>query len=519
MVRPFNFGDVTLDVSAGREISRAVPASDDPFRIVLLGDFSGRSRASGQTATGFANRRPVPVDRDNFDEVFTKIGAEIRLPLDNLSEPLHLQFTRLDDFHPDRIFQDAGMFRRLRELRARLQDPATFPAAAQELGLIAESHAPSAPSAAKTTAVAPSVSRLASGSLLDEMIEQSEVRAPEARPSRAPDEVREFARRVAEPLSVAAPDPRQAQIIATIDRAIGAQMRALLHTPDFQALEAAWRAVFLLVRRIETNSQLKLYLVDVSKEELFADLSSSTDLRSTNIYRLLVEGTVGTPGAEPWAVIAGNYTFGPGRGDAEVLGRIAKIARAAGAPFIAAASPRLLGCGSFASTPQPREWKLPQNAEDAAVWTALRRLPEASAIGLALPRFLLRLPYGRKTAPVESFDFEEMPDSPPHEDYLWGNPAFACVLLLAQSFSEDEWEMRPGSISEIDGLPLHVYEQGGESELKPCAEALMTENAANRMLENGLMPLASLKGRDAVRLARFQSIAEPLRGLAGPWSR
>jgi type VI secretion system protein ImpC len=130
---------------------------------------------------------------------------------------------------------------------------------------------------------------------------------------------------------------------------------------------------------------------------------------------------------------------------------------------------------------------------------------------------LLRLPYGAATDPVESFSFEEMPDTPEHEDYLWGNPAFACALLLAQSFSDSGWQMRPGEHSEINGLPLHAYKQNGDSELKPCAEALLTERAAGKILENGLMPLVWLKSQDSVRLLRFQSVAKPLRALAGRW--
>jgi len=217
-------------------------------------------------------------------------------------------------------------------------------------------------------------------------------------------------------------------------------------------------------------------------------------------------------------VIAGNYTFGAGREDAELLARLAKVATAAGAALVAGASPRVLGLESFATTPEARDWRGLHNADAAEVWTALRALPEAKSVGLALPRFLLRLPYGRETAPVEAFDFEEMPDGPSHEDYLWGNPAFACALLLAQSFAEYGWEMGSNLISEIDGLPLHAYEYNGESGLQPCAEALMTEDLAERILENGLMPLASLKGRDAVRLVRFQSVAEPLSRLIGRWS-
>jgi type VI secretion system protein ImpC len=294
-------------------------------------------------------------------------------------------------------------------------------------------------------------------------------------------------------------------------------MRALLHAPDFQAMEAAWRAVFLLVRRLDTGTQLKVYLIDISKPELAADLDRSEDTGSSGISRQLVDQSTGTPGGEPWALIVGNYTFGPTQADAEILARLAKIASRAKAPFIAAASPLAVGCESFAGTPYPEDWTWKAKADDREAWAALRVMPDAAYLGLALPRFALRLPYGASTDPVESFNFEEMTDSPVHEDYLWGNPAFACALLLAQSFSDSGWEMRPGEHSEIDRLPLHVYTQDGGSELKSCAEALVTERAAEKILEAGLMPLVWLKSQDTVRLLRFQSVAKPLRALAGRW--
>lgn len=512
MSRPFDFGEIKL--TATGDASSVLRSESAPFHIAVLGDLSGRP-SRGRVGTSFADCGTLLVDCDNIDAVLAKIGPEVSLPIGG-STSSRLRFSELDDFHPDRLFDRAEIFRRLREVRLRLHDPATFVAAAEELGVRLE------PQAAPKTSAPPAspgvvASSLSHGALLDEIVEQAEGRELGGRPSRAPDVLQDFVRRVAEPHLVAASDLRQVELIGVIDRALSAQMRALLHVPAFQALEAAWRALFFLVRRVETGSQLKLHLIDLSKDELAADLMSSQDLRAVGAYKLLVEETVGTPCAERWALIIGNYTFSPRREDADLLGRLAKIARAAGAPFIAAASPRLLGCSSIAETPQPRDWRLTPDADAAAAWEALRRLPEASAIGLALPRFLLRLPYGKKTDAIESFDFEEIPESAEHEDYLWGNPAFACAALLAQSFSECGWEMRPGTHAQIDGLPLHVYEQDGESGLKPCAEAVLTNDAADRILEEGLMPLVSLKGRDAVRVVRFQSIAEPLRVLAGRW--
>ena len=174
----------------------------------------------------------------------------------------------------------------------------------------------------------------------------------------------------------------------------------------------------------------------------------------------------------------------------------------------------MLGCGSFAETLEPRRWH-PATADS---WHALRRLPQATWLGLALPRFLLRLPYGKETGATEDFAFEEFGPAPRHEHYLWANAGLACAYLLGEAFSESGWDLRPGEVSEISGLPMHTYRTDGESYLKPCAEALLSEHAAEAILDQGLMPLVSIKGSDAVRLIRFQSIAEPARALSGRWS-
>ena len=502
---PFDFGEIKIAVD--ENTSQARPLPETPFRVLLLGDFSG----SGNK-TPLPSRKPVQVDRDNFDAVLAAFHPELQLRLGD-EELVTVQFSDLDDFHPDHLLERVDMFRKLREMRARLANPSTFADAAAEFGLRGPAAKPR--EAAKPTT--PQASPLALGSLLDDMIEQTEARAQTRPPAET--DLQKFVRRVTEPYLISAADPQQSEILGLIDRALSAQTRALLHVPDFQALEAAWRAVFLLVRRIDTDEMLKLYLVDLSKDELLSDLNSSAGLRSTSTHRLLAGDTIDSFGGEPWAAIVGNYTFSATRGDAESLGRLAKIAHAAGAPFLAAASPALLGCKSFSATPNARDWTAPADNESASAWTALRSLPEANAVGLAIPRFLLRLPYGKETDQIESFPFEEMPAEPEHDDYLWGNPAFVCALLLAQSFIESGWDLRPGQRTELDRLPVHIYQHEGASELKPCAEALMTIDTANQIMESGLMPLASIKGKDEVRLVRFQSIAQPLSALAGRWIR
>jgi type VI secretion system protein ImpC len=210
----------------------------------------------------------------------------------------------------------------------------------------------------------------------------------------------------------------------------------------------------------------------------------------------------------------GAYTFGGEPDDATLLGRLAGLGRAAGAAVLAGGHPRLVGARSSAGLAESDSWAPPSDPG----WAALRRSDAAHWLGLVLPRFLGRLPYGADTDPCDAFDFEETEGEPAHDDYLWTNPALAAALLLGQAFTDEGWSMRPGRHLDISGLPLHLYRSGPETLAKPCAEVLFTERAAARVMERGVMPLASMKDSDAVRLVRFQSVADPPSALRGAWS-
>jgi type VI secretion system protein ImpC len=506
MSNRFDFGGVNLRASEESAVAR--PTSETPFCIAILGDFSGRANRGLAEPKTIGERPSYLVDRDNFDEVLSKLHPELHLPTGD-KIPLVFRFSELEDFHPDRLFENEA-FRKLKGLRERVQDSSAFADVAEELGLRSAS---SARENESPRVSAPSPVRLASGSLLDELIEQTESRVA-LESTRKTDEVHQFARELAAKYSVSSPDPRQPDVVAAVDRAISDAMRVILHHSDFQALEAIWRSTFLLVRQIETGPQLKIYLIDISKQELAADLKASEDHRKSGIFRLLVEKAIDTPGADPWTVVVGNFSFGSESEDTELLAKLAAIAQRAGAAFLGEADPSLLGCASLEAAPHPRDWN---ESTVPNPWKQVRLRPESGSVALALPRFLLRLPYGRETSPLESFEFEEFSGLPLHNGYLWGNPAFAVGMLLGQSFNEAGWGLRLGSLSQVENLPLHTYRADGGSHLKPCAEVLLTEEAVERILDCGLIPLVSYKGRDSVRVGRFQSIAEPQRPLAGRW--
>jgi type VI secretion system protein ImpC len=311
-------------------------------------------------------------------------------------------------------------------------------------------------------------------SLLDSMMEEAEP-SPTPRPAAVKRGLEGVVESIVSKYAVPAEDPAIARKLAESDAEAGDCMRAILHNARFQALEAAWRALYGLVREVETGEQLRIYLVNVGKAELLAGLADG------RAERLL------TDPERSWSVVAGNYTFGQSAPDAKILAKLGKVMARAGAPFLAEADP----------------------GNGGAEWNELRQMSEAQWIGLAMPRLLLRLPYGKQTVTTERFEFEEMPGKPEHGHYLWGNPAFACAQLLAEGFSQG----RVGANLEISGLPLHVY----DGEAKPCAEVLVTERDMDWILEEGYIPLASVKGRDSVRLVRFQSIAKPAARLAGRW--
>jgi type VI secretion system protein ImpC len=473
---------------------------DTPFRIALLGDFAGRAnRGAIETGRALAGRRPVRVDRDDVDEVLARLSPELVLPVGATGEPSAVRFSELDDFHPDRLYDRLPRFRALRDARER----ASVSAAAGEPGR-------QSGRASGSRAAAPGAG------LLDQIL--GDVPPPPGaaaavrsgtEPARMipADPLTDFIRRAVAPHVVTERAPANPDLVAGVDQTIGAELRAVLHDPDFQAVEAAWRTVDFLVHRLETDDTLQIYLVDVAKPELAGDLAGNIDPASSGSYRLFLESSTG-PGAAPWTVLVGLYNFGARADDIGLLERLAALARAVGAPFVAGADPQLVGCPSFGSAPDPDDW----SRADLPEWEALRRSENAPYVGLAAPRFILRLPYGgRDGDPCEVPQFEELSSPAAHEEYLWGNSAALCALLLGEAFTADRWALRPGL--DVPGLPLHLIRAGGEITSKPCAEAVLSARAVERIVEHGVMAVQSQKDGDAVRLYRFQSVANPLTAL------
>jgi type VI secretion system protein ImpC len=480
----------------------ARPQADAPFCILVAGDFSGRGlRSKGGAAVDLTSRRPIHVDRDDLDQVMEQLAPGVEIPLDQEGLLSPIRFRAMDDFLPDRLYERLPVFRALRDLRWRAFQPGGLEPVIKELR--GEAPPPGGgPASAERL--------LSGGSLLDQVVSGAE--AEEGAEPGVQDELRTFVRKVVAPHLLPKSDPKQAELLARVDAVISEQLRVILHHARFQAVEALWRSVFLMTRQLETGTDLRLYLLDLSRAEL-DDAVAGDDPGRSALYRLLANHPPAGDGQ--WTIIAGEYDFGPEPTDIQVLHAAAGVAASLGAVWLSAARPQMVGCAEgFHAAPDPVTWA----RDPAPAWHAFRQTRRARSVGLVAPRFLARLPYGEEGEPCERLKFEELEEPASHQAFLWGNGAAIAALLLGQSFAAAGWDMRPGTHAQVDGLPFYLLRDAGESTMQPCAEALLTERALARIAEHGVMPLASIRDEAAVRLAWFQSAASPAAPLAGRWT-
>ena len=498
--------DIGLEAEFTFERDLGGVIDEPPFRILMLGDWSGGADSV------LAGRRPVEIDRDNFDEVVDRLKPRAELDFEDGST-LTLEFASLDDFHPDEIFRRVPLCSELRDLRKRLRNSDSFNGAAREarqmFGIAASLPEPTPEQ---------QVEENSGDNLLDAILAQPTGGA--AAPKRGVSgELGGLIRELVRPHLLNVNEDEQATLIAAVDSATSQLMRSIIHHRRFQELEAAWRGLFFQVRRTETAGDLKICILDISKDELAEDLKSAGDLSETVLYRVLVRDAIETPGGEPWAFVGGNYAFSPVVEDVAALMRISKICAAAGAPFVAHMRPDVLGVHSRAEHPDSDEWNTNGDTDAAKLWNALRTQAESQYLGMTVPRFLCRLPYGAETDPLENFEFEEFDGEPFHDGYCWSNACFVSALLHARSFSNYGWsEMGRSLEQDVDGLPVHMYKSNGETIYTPCAEVQMTDKGVNKLMEFGLTPLVSYRAMDKIKTARHQSVADPVTGLRGRWN-
>jgi type VI secretion system protein ImpC len=304
-------------------------------------------------------------------------------------------------------------------------------------------------------------------------------------------------------------------IVAEIDKKLTEQVNLILHHPDFQQLESAWRGLHYLVNNTETDEMLKIRVMNISKKEVHKTLRKfkGTAWDQSPIFKKIYAEEFGQFGGEPYGSLVADYYFDHSPPDVELLGEMSKIAAAAHAPLITSANPSLFQMDSWSELANPRDLTKIFQTPEYAAWRSLRESEDSKYVGLAMPRFLGRLPYGAKTDPVEEFAFEEDTEGADSNKYNWVNAAYAMAVNINRSFKEYGWCSRIRGIESggaVEGLPSHTFptDDGGVDQKCPT-EIAIEDRREGELAKNGMMPLLHKKNSDIAAFMGAQSLHKP----------
>jgi type VI secretion system protein ImpC len=471
------------------------------FRIAILSDFSGRAnRGELDSADDIARRKPTKVDFDSLDEVLEAMSPRLRLPIAGGRSAVELEFSEVDDFGADRLLSEIPLLDEVQGIRRRIERSID-----KAVTSIRDWSAATVPPAdgrqlSRGTEIPPAQALEEFASL--------QGRATAADVEEEPDSGK-LLEAICAPFLVGPASekkPSQPRLLAAAAECLHAAMRMILHHPDFQALEGAWRELDWLLRRVDQES-VQLVLFDLSAEEFAADLARADDLTETGLYRLLVEKMQEGSRPQPLTVVLGRYEFDYSPAHAALLGRMGKICERLNAPFLSSISLRLLQA----------DFKL-KDDDRLAAWNDMRALPSAAFLGLGLPAFLLRMPYGSKGRSTEKFEFEEVDRGNVRGSLLWGNPATFCTALLTGGYlKEAKWEFDPNTHRVLDKLPLYIGRDDDDEPLAIATEAQLSLSVAKTVGRLGLIPLLAVKDRDSVQVSQLRSLAAADARLRGAW--
>jgi type VI secretion system protein ImpC len=348
-------------------------------------------------------------------------------------------------------------------------------------------------------------------SLLDKIIADGRMARDEEQHELARDLIGEFVDQVVTGSMKVSKDT-QAMVnarIGQIDALISRQLNEIMHHADFQRLEASWRGLHYFVHQSETSTMLKIRVMNVSKRDLFKDMERAVEFDQSALFKKVYEEEYGTFGGSPIGALVGDYEFTRHPQDMALLEKISNVAAAAHAPFVTAASAQLFNWDDFTEMSGPRDLSKIFETPEYVKWRSFRDSEDSRYVGLCVPHILMRLPYGRDTAPTESFNFEEDVDGTDHSKYLWGNAAYAFACRLTDAFARYNWcaairGVEGGGL--VQGLPSHTFKTDeGDVALKCPTELAITDRREKELSDLGFIPLCHCKGTDYAAFFAAQS--------------
>lgn len=369
---------------------------------------------------------------------------------------------------------------------------------------------------AVNTAPAPAAGQQLETGLLDQIVAQSKVAKSTTEHERAKDIIAELVQEVMKGSVVVSPnlcatlDSRVAQL----DALISEQLSAVMHAPEFQQLESSWRGLHYLCKQTSTSPMLKIKVFNTNKKELVRDFQTAIDFDQSALFKKVYEEEFGTFGGAPFAAIVGDFEIGRQPTDMYLIEQMSHVAAAAHAPFIAGASPELLGLEMFTDLGKPRDMAKIFDTVEYAKWKSFRESEDSRYVGLTLPHFLGRLPYNPKDGTaVEGFNYVEDVNGTDHSKYLWVNAAYAFGARLTNAFELYGWcaairGVEGGGL--VEDLPTHTFKtDDGEIALKCPTEIAITDRREKELSDLGFIPLVHCKNTDYAAFFAAQSVQKP----------
>lgn len=300
--------------------------------------------------------------------------------------------------------------------------------------------------------------------------------------------------------------------IAALDTQISRQLDAIMHHPDFQRVESTWRGVKSLIDQTDFRQNVRIELLDISKDHLIQDFEDVPEIAQSGLYQHTYTQEYDTPGGEPIAAAISNYEFGRGPQDIALLRNISKVAAAAHMPFIGAVGAAFFGKQSMEEVAAIKDIGNYFDRAEYIKWKSFRDSDDSRYIGLLMPRVLGRLPYGPDTIPVRSFNYVESVKGPDHEKYLWTNASFAFAANMVKSFITNGWCVQirgPQSGGAVTDLPIHLYDLGTGNQVKIPSEVMIPETREFEFANLGFIPLSYYKNRDYACFFSANSTQKP----------
>jgi type VI secretion system protein ImpC len=352
-------------------------------------------------------------------------------------------------------------------------------------------------------------------SLLDQIVDKGRFGMEAPARERGKDLIKRFVSEVLEGAITVSADTESMinARIAQLDTLVSKQLNEIMHAPEFQRLESTWRGLKYLLSQSETGTHLKLKVLNVTKKDLLKDLQKAPEFDQSALFKKVYEEEFGVFGGSPFGALLGDFEFGKSGQDIELLEKVSQVAAAAHAPFLTAASADMFNLEHYTQLDAPRDLAKIFDTTEYAKWKAFRDSEDSRYVALTAPRMLLREPYGSETVPIEAFNYEEEVDGTNHDNYLWGNAAWALGARVTQAFAQHGWcatirGVESGGL--VEGLPVHNFRtDSGDVAMKCPTEVPITDRREKELADLGFAPLVHCKGTPNAAFFSVQSTQKP----------